>query len=508
MNDKHSSIYLMHKYWGKKPGDEIKNIIEKYSTENDVILDPFCGYGGLAIEGILSGRNVIINDLNPIANFINMCILEQNINLDKFISIFNSIKKIYEDFKIKWYTYNGYEIISILRNSKNVPLRIRVKNADNKLEEHIFTEDEIKQFVSEEDNYTIPHWYPNTILIDNSRIGAKNSMSISDLFPKRALICNSFLFNIINKLEDSAEKNLLLFTFTANIANCSKLVPPIKSRGEMSQGAWMTGFYIGETYIENNVFHYFENRIKKTINGKKSYLNSCKSCNNLGKYKITNQDAKNLELDNLSIDFVFTDFPYGDTVPYFEQSQLWNSWLGLSVDYENEIVISDSNSRQKKIDNFTQDIAVAISEISRVLKDGRYLVFTFHSLYGNEWSAIVNALKNNNFKFVECKSLIQKTFSPRQLNRKNTIKGDMIVIYQKVSSLETEIKSNFNFEIHELIMSSCEYEKLYETNELIELCVKVLLSTNCAFENMDFFDVINMYFVSENDKWRLKDELR
>ena len=42
----------------------------------------------------------------------------------------------------------------------------------------------------------------------------------------------------------------------------SKLVPPIKSRGAMAPGAWMTGFYIGETYLENNVLSYFENRFK------------------------------------------------------------------------------------------------------------------------------------------------------------------------------------------------------------------------------------------------------
>ena len=63
-----------------------------------------------------------------------------------------------------------------------------------------------------------------------------------------------------------------MIAFTANLANCSKLVPPIKSRGTLSQGAWMTGFYSGETYIENNVLHYYENRIKKAIKGKEDYL--------------------------------------------------------------------------------------------------------------------------------------------------------------------------------------------------------------------------------------------
>ena len=508
MNNKHTSIYLMHKYWGKKPGDEIKRIVEEFSQEDDVILDPFCGYGGLAIEGVLLGRNVIINDLNPIANFINKCILDPSVDLNKFNLVFNEIKKVYEDYKRKWYTYNDCEIISILRNSKNVPLRIKIKNKKNEMAEHILTKEEANIFIQEESDFQIPHWYPNNILIDNSRIGAKNNMSVADLFPKRALICNAFLFDIIRNLEDSPEKDLLFFTFTANIANCSKLVPPIKSRGEMSQGAWMTGFYIGETYIENNVFHYFENRIKKTINGKQTYLNERTSCNKIGSYIITNQDAKKLELDDSSVDFVFTDFPYGDVVPYFEQSQLWNSWLQLSVDYENEIVISDSNSRQKKYIDYSNDISIAISEINRVLKNDCYFVFTFHSLYGNEWIAIANALKRNNFKFVKCKSLIQKTFTPRQLNRKNTIKGDMIVVYQKSSRDSNEKEYNFDDEIFKLISSNCTSEKTYTTNELIELCIKALLSTNCILKNIDFYDVINMYFVEEDDNWRLKDELR
>ena len=63
-------IYLMHKYWGKKPSNELRKILEKYTRENDVVFDPFSGYGGIAIESLLLNRNVIINDLNPIATFI------------------------------------------------------------------------------------------------------------------------------------------------------------------------------------------------------------------------------------------------------------------------------------------------------------------------------------------------------------------------------------------------------------------------------------------------------
>ena len=45
-------------------------------------------------------------------------------------------------------------------------------------------------------------------------------------------------------------------------------MPPIKSRGDMAPGAWMTGFYTGNTYLENSVLKYFENRFLKILKGK------------------------------------------------------------------------------------------------------------------------------------------------------------------------------------------------------------------------------------------------
>ena len=96
-----SSIYLMHKYWGKKPSDELKKLVEKYTKEGDLILDPFAGYGGIGIEGILLNRDVIINDLNPIANFIAKCIMERDIDLNKLEKLFLEIKEKYSKYEKK-----------------------------------------------------------------------------------------------------------------------------------------------------------------------------------------------------------------------------------------------------------------------------------------------------------------------------------------------------------------------------------------------------------------------
>lgn len=499
-----ASIYLMHKYWGKKPSDELKEQILKYTKKGDLILDPFAGYGGIGIEAVIEGRNVILNDLNPSANFISECILEQNIDFKKLNDLYLSIKEQCDEMEKKWYYYNDNEIITILRSKEDKILKIKIKNNKNKFEDITLREDEIENLMKQEDNYKIKTWYPDNLLIQNSRICSNGKLKVCDLFPKRALICQSHLFDLINNLEDSNEKKLLLFAFTSNLANCSKLVPPITSRGEMSQGAWMTGFYIGETYLENNVFHYFENRVKKIIKGKKDFISIA---NKKSVFSITSNDAKNLKIADNSIDFVFTDFPYGDTVPYFEQSQIWNMWLKNKVDYENEIVVSDSNARNKTQENFAKDIEKSINEICRVLKYEKYFTFTFHSLNGEEWEAISNAINNNAFQFVDFKLLVQKTFTPRQLNRKFSIKGDLVVTYKKVKQKQMTLDySNVKAKIENEIKQNCVINHEYETNDLIILCIKCLLKFNNSTKKIDFTDIINEYFIlnEETCKWHLK----
>lgn len=498
-----NSIYLMHKYWGKKPSHELKQQILKYTKDNETVLDPFAGYGGIGIESIITGRNVILNDLNPSAVFISQCILEQNIDFIKLEKLYKSIKMQYEDFRKMWYSFNGNEIVTILRNKNDEILKIKIKNSNNKLEEIKISKKEASLLKKTEDEYEIKTWYPKDKIIQNPRINSNGKLYVSDLFPKRALICQSFLFDIINKIEPSCEKNLLLLSFTSNLANCSKLVPPIISRGEMSQGAWMTGFYIGETYLENNVFHYFENRVKKIIKGKKDFLSLA---NNNSKYEIICGDAKKLNLATESIDFVFTDFPYGDTIPYFEQSQLWNSWLKEQADYENEIVVSDSKERKKTNLNFANDIEKAISEICRVLKYDKYFTFTFHSLNGDEWEAISNAIQKNDFEFVELKLLTQKTLPPRQINRKLSIKGDLVVTYKKVKNKSFISNDDIKTKIRNEIKLKCKKNKLYDTNEIIILSIECLLKFNTKDAKIDFMQIIKEYFIldEENSKWFLK----
>lgn len=511
---KNPSRYFMHKYWGKKPAAGLSPLIDKYTQTGDTIIDPFSGYGVFCCEAYLKNRNVIVNDLNPIANFIAKNLFSKDINISNVKKTWQKIKQDLILYVKLWYEISIDDItylpISVLRSKDGLPIRFTYKNNRKTLTKDIPTK-LAEKFCSYESNSKIYDWYPVVNIIENSRISAYPNMKVEDLFTKRTLACHAKLLSLIEKYSSGSEKDLLLVAFTANLANCSKLVPPIKSRGMLSQGAWMTGFYIGETYIENNVLHYFENRLKKAIKGKENYLDAIlgdlETAPVTSDFRITNYDAKRIGLANNSVDYVFTDPPYGDSVPYFEQSIIWNSWLNLSPDYSQEIVISDSNQREKNISSFEKDINSAISEIRRILKDNKYFSLTFHSLSGLEWKAVSNACVSNNFNVVDYEWLEQKTYPPRQLNRIKSIKGDVLVTFRKNPDpvcLHVYDDKQFTSVIKDLITHTIQ-NGINDTNGIMMVIMEWVLRNMIIIGNVDIFKLLNNnYLLGADGKWGIK----
>lgn len=493
-------MYEMHKYWGKKPSGEILNFIQKYSKEDQIVLDPFSGYGVIACEAFLNNRNVISNDLNPVSNFINENLFALEFDEKQLTSTWKVIKKDFEITNKKLFSLqDGTELVSILRNKSDVPLRCKYKKGKQSVEREL-TIDERKYLLEIENSIKNNFWFPTNELIENSRISAKKNMKVQSLFTKRELICLSKLFYLISNVKLKQIRSYLLFAFSANLANCSKLVPPIKSRGQMSQGAWMTGFYIGETYIENNVLHYFENRLKKIIIGKIDFIKKAKSVNS--SYRITNFDCKNLKkIQDSSIDYVITDPPYGESVPYFEQSIIWNSWLRFAINFEDEIVISNSKLRKKDDRQYEKDINIAYSEIARVLKQGAFFTFTFHALSGKVWNSIIKACIQNNFEFIELTWLKQITFSPRQLNRKITPLGDLTITLKK-SDKNLKVSFLENMDVLKKYLSN--KSGLYDTNSIYIIIIEYIFKNRIIVKDLDIIKFLyNNYELQEN-KWIIK----
>src|SRR3989344_9530353 len=87
----HTPMYVMHKYWARKPHNVVGEYIKNYSKEGDIVLDPFVGSGVTDLEALKYNRKAVAIDLDPISTFITR-------NTAKHIDL-NKIKSIFDDLR-------------------------------------------------------------------------------------------------------------------------------------------------------------------------------------------------------------------------------------------------------------------------------------------------------------------------------------------------------------------------------------------------------------------------
>src|SRR6266516_2799212 len=60
-------LYAFHKYWGKKPAEPMRYLIQHLCPKAGLVVDPFLGSGISALEAVQLRRRVVGIDINPAA---------------------------------------------------------------------------------------------------------------------------------------------------------------------------------------------------------------------------------------------------------------------------------------------------------------------------------------------------------------------------------------------------------------------------------------------------------
>ena len=195
--DSYTGFYSMHKYWSKKPHNLVQNLITKYTTKGNIVLDPFCGSGISVIESIMTGRKVIGFDINPMSIFITKETL-QKIDIRKLELIFQDLKKkcidkINEMYIVKRKNIEYIGTHFIWKNGKLVEVWYKDKKG-KKIITHPNTSDlKLSNSFSYE---KIRNFYPKNHFYHNSRINANSKFRVCDLFTPRNTTALAFLFSV------------------------------------------------------------------------------------------------------------------------------------------------------------------------------------------------------------------------------------------------------------------------------------------------------------------------
>ncbi len=134
-------------------------------------------------------------------------------------------------------------------------------------------------------------------------------------------------------------------------------------------------------------------------------------------------------LPTQSIDYVFTDPPFGGNIPYAEVNFVNEAWLGECTDAKQEITISRAQGKDSA--DYESLMGEAFTELHRILKKNGKATVVFHSSSAGVWNALHRAYMDAGLR-VETASVLDKTQgSFKQVTTGGAVKGDPVLLLSK-----------------------------------------------------------------------------
>lgn len=401
----------VHGYFTKQVWNVVQEYIKNFTEPGDLVLDPFGGSGVTAIESLMLDRKAIHIDLNPMSPYLVENLIRP-VDLNRLTVVFY---KVCEKF-LKGKPESQEEIEEALKKydyPKGVKL---MANADVQYIEELFTDKQLAQL--------------------------------------------AFLRSIIFNIKEVDIRNSLLIAFSSSINKFNKTFHYTKSDGGGDSSVFRYyRFRIAPDPGQLELIDIFRVKFNFLKRAKKELSMKIDEDNFKNDVVIRKGSATNLEfIPTESIDYIYTDPPYGAKIPYLDLSILWNSWLKLDVSKEDfELEAIEGGEHGKSEDEYSYLLQRSIEEAYRVLKFNRWMSFVFAHKDPKFWHLIVNTAENFGFEYAGAvqQNNGQTSFKKRQ-NPFSVLSGQLIINFKKVKTPQTIQKAKLGGDIFELVIETIE----------------------------------------------------
>lgn len=249
---------------------------------------------------------------------------------------------------------------------------------------------------------------------------------LHQFYTKRNYYVMSTLWELTNGFSPKIGDALRLLLLSYNAAHATlmtRVVVKKNSKDFVLTGAQSGVLYISSLPVEKNIISGIKRKTKNFVEAFR-YVNKCN-----GRVQIINESSEKIQQLNNSIDYVFTDPPFGDYIPYAEINQINELWLGETTDRKHEVIISPSQN--KSVNDYGNMMSKVFGEINRVLKNDSFATVVFHSSKSDVWNAVCDALQTANL-VVKNTSFLNKTQSSfKQVVSEGSVQGDPVMLLSK-----------------------------------------------------------------------------
>ena len=480
--------YDMHMYWAKKPHGAIEQYIEHFTSPGDLVLDPMCGTGGTGAAALRLGRRAALIDISPAATFIARHLVT-SIPPSRLQAAYEELYRLVKD-EMTWlyettcdrcggsavtayvvhsqvyrcikcfaqvplydctagkrcphckepittrqerFGYAPVETSYVCQNGC-LPARANRSHNDRSSRRAQCFRDRDLAKLQEIEKRKIPYWYP-TDPFPREWISWRPNLAeagdVSGFFTKRNLWAAALIVDALQRIKDKECSSWLMFTFTGTLMSISK-----KAQHLEGGGGYIPGNYTFPPMIkERNALGSYHSVASKVLKGASYISQSYRSYDAV----ISTQSA--LDLSNIpsaSVDYIFTDPPYSNKVPFGEFNFLWEVWLRKGLSWKDEEVIVNKKIG-RGFDTWKAMMSRIVEECYRVLKPGRWLSVCYHDSAEGSWGLLQDAFNEAGFiadNLGKVLSIERDLKSFKQRTTENVQMRDLVVNFRKPKSGE------------------------------------------------------------------------
>jgi len=271
------------------------------------------------------------------------------------------------------------------------------------------------------DEMDIPYWYPTNSIPSGDKTdepvrthGIKN---IYHFFTKRNLYIISRIYNLIINNEDYHSLMFIVTSFMVKTGTILHNIGFKKGRFNLA-GAVPNAFYVPSIYAERNILELMRGKLDDII----PVYSFNKNENNI---RIACQSTSDINIPDSSVDYIFIDPPFGYNLMYSELNCIWESWLKVFTNQNNEAIIN--KTQKKSVNEYMEIIASCLDEMYRIIKPGRWITIEFHNSQNSVWNAINKAVISAGFVIADIRVLDKKQGTFNQMTRYASVNKDLII---------------------------------------------------------------------------------
>lgn len=249
---------------------------------------------------------------------------------------------------------------------------------------------------------------------------------VHHFYTPRNFLALAILHDVARRIPVEFRNHFLLLLSSYNAAHSTLMTRFVFKRGSnrpVNTSAQPGALYINNCPVEKNVFRGVRQKFGDLVDAV-SAIGKWKS-----DVKVLTRPAQQCGLRHNSVDYIFTDPPFGYNIQYSELNFLSETWLGSFTDSKLETIISKSQG--KSLLEYETLLRDAFRENFRVLKPGRFMTVVFHSTQKDIWNSLRRAIIEAGFEIVATSILNKEQTSFKQTTTAGAVKKDLVIVAKK-----------------------------------------------------------------------------